>query len=193
MNSKTMSMCSIVCGIFFLALLFTGTHSVSAAGNFKADPVTGCKVWNVDPQPDETFTWTGGCKDGYLDGNGIFQWIVDGKAGSKYEGSFIQGKKQGKGISVFGPTTSSAGDRYEGDYYDGLRHGKGIYLWANGIAYEGDWLNDIMTGKGILTWVSGSRYEGDFWDNKMHGYGVYTYADGRVQRGRFENGKYVGP
>ena len=36
-----------------------------------------------------------------------------------YEGEWIEGKMQGKGVQVF-----ARGDRYEGEYHDGHRNGK---------------------------------------------------------------------
>lgn len=32
-----------------------------------------------------------------------------------------------------------SGDRHEGHYLDGKRQGLGVYLWGNGDKYSGDW------------------------------------------------------
>jgi hypothetical protein len=42
----------------------------------------GCRVWDPNPKPNETVTWTGPCVDGFAEGQGIVQWFQDGKAGS---------------------------------------------------------------------------------------------------------------
>ena len=34
----------------------------------------GCRIVNPFPRADETATWTGGCKDGLVDGTGVLQW-----------------------------------------------------------------------------------------------------------------------
>src|SRR5262245_23521732 len=34
----------------------------------------GCVVWNSDPKPGETATWTGACADGKVSGNGKLTW-----------------------------------------------------------------------------------------------------------------------
>ena len=39
----------------------------------------GCKVANTFPRPGETITWSGKCKEGFADGDGVLQWFLDGK------------------------------------------------------------------------------------------------------------------
>ena len=63
--------------IALLILFVSQISPVWAEGKFQENPATGCKVWNPNPQPGESFTWTGACKDGYLSGHGIFEWIVE--------------------------------------------------------------------------------------------------------------------
>ncbi len=36
----------------------------------------GCLVWNADAQEDETITWTGSCKDGYANGQGVLTYTT---------------------------------------------------------------------------------------------------------------------
>ena len=43
--------------------------------------------------------------------------------GDKYEGQFINGKRQGKGKYIY-----KNGDIYEGDFNQGLKEGKGKYI-----------------------------------------------------------------
>ena len=47
--------------------------------------------------------------------------------------------------------TYENGDKYEGDFLDGKRNGKGIYTWPNGDKYEGDWVDGKRTVKGTFT------------------------------------------
>ena len=75
-----------ILAIALLLLFSLPAVPAAAEGKFQADPVTGCKVWNPNPQPNETFTWSGTCKEGYLSGPGIFEWLVDGKVAERFEG-----------------------------------------------------------------------------------------------------------
>ena len=38
----------------------------------------GCYVWNPNPQPGETVTWTAECADGLADASGSLTWVSDG-------------------------------------------------------------------------------------------------------------------
>lgn len=63
---------------------------------------------------------------------GIYQWIN----GSKYEGQFKEGSRNGNGVWVSN-ITDKQHDRYEGQYKDDKKHGYGIYRWKDGTIYEG--------------------------------------------------------
>jgi len=39
----------------------------------------GCKVANPFPRAGESITWSGPCKNGFADGQGILQWFFNGK------------------------------------------------------------------------------------------------------------------
>lgn len=85
MRGRLLTRSGIVLGITLMLLLFHPVISTEAAeGKFQADPATGCKVWNPNPQPNETFTWTGTCKEGFLSGAGVFEWRVDGKLAERF-------------------------------------------------------------------------------------------------------------
>lgn len=61
---------------------------------------TGCKIWNPAPQPDETVTWSGGCKNGFADGDGTLQWFEQGKPDVRFEGGYQGGKRNGYGVLI---------------------------------------------------------------------------------------------
>ena len=50
--------------------------------------------------------------------------------------------------------------KYEGDYINGKREGKGIYIYNSGDKYEGEYKNDLKDGYGIYTYSNGDVYEG---------------------------------
>ena len=118
-----------------------------------------CKVWNPNPKPGETVTWSGGCIDGQASGSGRLVW----------RGSYGQ-------------------DTYVGQYQGGKRHGRGIFKWFSGARYEGEWRNGRRNGRGTEAWSDGSRYVGDYKNGKPHGYGTYTASDGRVFQGIWSYG-----
>jgi hypothetical protein len=53
-----------------------------------------------------------------------------------------------------GPNTA----RYEGDYLDDKKNGKGLFIWASGNIYKGEYKDDERHGKGEMKWTDGSRY-----------------------------------
>ena len=137
----------------------------------------GCKVWNPLPLHNESVTWSGPCKDGYADGQGVMQWQHDGKLSTRVEATYIGGKATGAGSFV-----SGSGARFEGNFVDGRPSGKGVMTWPNGDRYEGEWIQGERTGVGVLTRANGDRYEGDFVDGKWSGKGVFTAVVGAAMR-----------
>ena len=150
---------------------------------------TGCKVWNAYPEPGETFTWDGPCKDGFVHGNGILEWFLKGKFKVRYEGLVVAGKREGKATMRY-----ADGDRYIGDFVASERTGKGIYYFSNGNRYEGDFVNGRREGQGVFFFANGERYEGAFQSQRFHGQGKFYDAKGNLtHKGRWESGNYVGP
>jgi hypothetical protein len=189
-----------------LALL---TQAAVAADAAWITDANGCKVWDEKPTPNETVTWSGACLDGYASGEGVLQWIVNGKLGSRQEGRFAGGKANGKGthyvqgMVVEGDFVDGAllghvvmtwpgGDRYEGDSVAGGRTGKGVLTRANGDRYDGDFVNGKWSGHGTFTNANGARYEGGWLDNKRSGHGVLLYANGDRYEGDFVDGNSSG-
>ena len=66
--------------------------------------------------------------------------LAEGKGSAKgansYEGDFVKGRPDGKGIYVW-----EDGSRLEGSFKGGKAHGTGIYLSAKGVRYEGQFVN----------------------------------------------------
>src|ERR1700693_4609153 len=80
-----------------------------------------CKVWNPEPQPNESVTWSGPCKDGFASGRGILLWTENGKPDVEFDGEYANGK----------------------------RNGHGVVIAPDGKRIEGEWLNDKpLTGDG---------------------------------------------
>ena len=50
----------------------------------------------------------------------------------------------------------SNGTKYNGQFKDGKKQGKRVFLYNNGDKYEGEWKNDMKNGKGRYTWPKDS-------------------------------------
>jgi hypothetical protein len=194
--------CSCIC-------LVLCAWNQALAGAFLTS-VEGCKVWDSNPAPGETVSWSGACKDGFADGPGIRKWTLSGdRPGSTTEGTFTAGKLEGQGVAKYaggkyegafradspngkGVFTSADGTVYTGDFVDGLRSGKGVTVFPDGKRYEGEFESNYWNGKGVLTWPNGDRYEGDFLRGSQTGKGVLITA-GIRREGDFLDGKPVKP
>ena len=59
-----------------------------------------CKIWNPSPQPNESVTWSGGCKNGLASGKGVLKWTENGKPDAVYDGEYAEGKRNGAGTLI---------------------------------------------------------------------------------------------
>ena len=126
--------------------------------------------------------------------------------GDIYEGKFINGILNGKGIYK----SKNKKTTYIGDYLNSMRHGKGE-LYTENFHYKGDFKNDklegkgkieiynegeyegtfkdnLFEGKGMLKWKNGNYYIGHVSKGKMNGYGEETFLNGNIYKGYFVNG-----
>ena len=184
---------------------------VASAGDWTADPATGCTAWNPNPQPGETITWSGACVDGKASGEGTLTYVQNGAAAQTITcSSFVEGKCSGKqkitladGTTNEGEVSSGSwqgklvvtkpnGDRFEWQFVDGKRDKKGVFSSTDGHRYEGDFDGIKRSGKGVYVWPDGTRYEGDFVDNKRTGKGTLTGSNGFRYEGDFVDGSWSG-
>jgi hypothetical protein len=108
-------------------------------------------------------SFEGGCKDGLAEGQGKASGIATyagrfaaGKKsgqgvkvwpnGDRYEGNFVDDRKEGLGAYTWGPSGPNAAERYSGNYRADQRDGYGIYEWPSGDRYVGEWANDAIIG-----------------------------------------------
>ena len=166
----------------------------------------GCKTDNPNPKLNETISWTGGCKNGYLNGHGTLLWIRDAKPGSRYEGDFVNGELVGRGSMK-----TSEGTLYEGSFISSRLEGSGTVAYTNGTTitgnfangqitgfaiaqyrdgshFEGEWQFGSRSGHGVLQQKSGFRYDGGWLNNRYDGHGVADYPDGSRYEGTFVAG-----
>lgn len=130
----------------------------------------------LDPyySPGVTFTWTGSSKGGKANGQGVATKYVNGKFESKYEGTYRNGIREGKGVF-----THMDGSVKTGTFVNGQLTGKGSLKDENGNSYEGDFINYRMHGNGILRWGNGSTFVG-YMVNDAPYTGKYTSYSGEI-------------
>lgn len=146
-----------------------------------------------------------GCLSGdCLSGQGIFAY----PDGSKYEGSFLNGKFEGSGTFYF-----SNGDKYVGNFKENYPDGEGTrFLKESNSEETGEWKQgefmgnslvtsgkigcisgDCKNGKGTYVYKEGAaKYMGTFQNGMPHGYGICDYANGDRYVGEWQSGAFFG-
>jgi hypothetical protein len=119
-----------------LLLAVSPCHAQDGQGNWIADPKTGCVVWDPSPEPGETVSWSGPCVNGKAQGKGVLQWYVNGKPHDRVEGEYRGGIKNGYAVIAF-----VSGSRFQGTFKDGKAHGEGTRTEKDGQVYSGTWTN----------------------------------------------------
>lgn len=99
---------------FFYIICMFSVQQLHGQTNWTKDIKTGCKVYNPDPQAEETVSWSGDCKDGLADGTGTLIWYASGKEVVRVIAPFSKGIPNGKGKYIL---ASGGGD--EGYFIDG--------------------------------------------------------------------------
>jgi len=107
------------------------------------------------------------------------------KTGEIYEGRFIDGELNGKGIYKDGAIF------YVGEFVNYIKHGKGE-LFNNTEHYVGNFNNNKMDGNGRIEIYEDGVYEGNFNNGEIYGYGVFKYNNGDFYEGEMKNGKMNG-
>ena len=169
-----------ICLVILVALSFP---AFAASPQWIADPRSGCKVWNENPQPNESISWTGGCRGGLALGRGILQWFKNGKADERFDADFRDGRMDGHCIY-----SDPSGDRFDGECRNGRRSGHGVYIFANRNRYDGEFRDDKKDGHGVYAFANGSRYDGYYRNDLRDGHGVFTEPDGTRYDGEWRSG-----
>ena len=108
-------------------------------------------------------------------------------SGATYSGDMVDGKKYGVGKYVF-----SNGDSYEGSYKYNRQNGSGKFSSADGYYEEGKYVNDTLTGYATLKFSKGDRYVGYTKNSFPDGNGIYYFAGGDKFEGIYKDGKRNG-
>ena len=122
-------------------------------------------------------TFEGKFINGELNGKGIFK---NGK--NIYEGDFVNNQRYGKGDL----TTEKY--HYKGEFKNNKLEGQGVIdFFEGGQRYEGTFSGNNINGKGTYKWKNGDIYIGDVKDGKLDGFGKFIFSDGKIYEGEYRN------
>jgi hypothetical protein len=80
----------------------------------------------------------------------------------------MNSKKHGTGIMK-----SSNGNIYDGQWIEGIKNGKGVYYDSTTkVVYSGEWKDGKKNGFGILKFSEKEYYKGTFIKSVKDGYGI---------------------
>ncbi len=85
----------------FLCWMPFALFSQESPGNFLRDAKTGCTVWFKHTFAEDSATWSGGCNQGFAEGEGVMVGYTQGKETSRYVGEMKAGKPDGQGVFTF--------------------------------------------------------------------------------------------
>ncbi|KAJ5074917.1 hypothetical protein M0811_07960 [Anaeramoeba ignava] len=125
--------------------------------------------------------------------------------GTIFEGEYVDGKKEGKGIIKFsigdvlvsfwknglpnGDTvlTDPSGKKYQGMFVDGKREGEGEFIDIDGTIYQGEFKNNMFHGDGTIEFSDGTKFIGTFQFNSREGFGKFIENENCYYEGNWEN------
>ena len=119
----------------------------------------GCHLWNSNPQPEETVTWSGDCDaQGRANGKGksIWRFREDGTWRTSVGEGELRGGKQFIGVGFF---VTPMALWVEGPYVEGKRHGHWIWRLRDGTVWEGPYVDGEFHG----LWVAQRSKERNCW------------------------------
>ncbi len=134
-------------GLVVLCLFVAGALPALAQQKVMiADPTSNCATSNPFPKGNERITWTGGCQNGLLDGDGVLTWYRDDRMTERNEGNFRGGEMHGEATTTF-PDGSSV----VGVYSEGRRNGEFIVIRGDGAYIRALYQNDRLVSERELS------------------------------------------
>ena len=190
--------------------------ALAMSGSARADdapPTIGapdCKVVNRHPMPNERAAWSGGCRDGMADGEGVLELFSGDKLGMRIAGRLRAGVPEGllvldsdlmhihyEGALVAeyfdGPGTLVQPDRVRliARFVKGEPEGDVDAVMPDGEHYHGQWKAWHAEGRGEAILRDGTRITGDFHQGQPDGPVVAVLGDGTL-RGVWKAGRQSG-
>ena len=112
------------------------------------------------------------------------------KSGSKFTGSFLDGKRDGYGTFDY-----SDGRKYSGKFRNDKRHGSGSYYSSDAnLIYSGNYQDDLRYGYGDSFNDGKKQYSGNWRNGEKNGYGTEYFYGGSWYsvKGNFKDGSFDG-
>lgn len=166
---------------------------ITIAGEWVADPISGCMLWSDEPTDGhDTVSWSGECQDGKASGYGVLSWFSTGGLLARYVGVVNTGKVDGIGTLVIRSEQGEGYDQYEAEFVDGEFEGEVMAETANGDRFQGSMKQSLVEGYGSYIGANGDRYDGEFVNGLPEGPGFSEAADGELYKGMFKAGQRHG-
>ncbi|KEP61083.1 UNVERIFIED_CONTAM: MORN repeat-containing protein [Hammondia hammondi] len=84
------------------------------------------------------------------------------------------------------------GDSFEGEFVNGRKEGRGVYTYRNGDKFQGEYKNNKRTGLGRTDYSAGGFYHGNYENGRRSGEGTRRYANGDIYYGQWKDGRHDG-
>lgn len=138
----------------FAVLLGAMASSLVPATERQASDLTGgCRVRDQDPGNRKRFRWAGQCRDGFAQGTGVLEWMIDGRSAGWAEGTLVAGRLEGEAHVEW-----ENGRSFTGTYRHGHASGHGTLTFPGGHRYVGSFKGGRPTGEGEFISSAGTRY-----------------------------------
>lgn len=147
------------------------------------------------PGGDSDWIYDGSWLNGTRQGEGMCTWQHDPIYGTaRYFGEWDNDEPHGKGkLDFWNYDDSDWHPAYEGDFFHGNRTGKGKREYFIGDTYEGDWVNGVRHGHGTYKFTAaGIVYDGEWQDGVIQGVGRCVYANGDAYDGEWFESERAG-
>lgn len=176
---------------YYIGTLKEGKYHFKGSYYFNDDDLTYIGEWQNNKRHgvgnitnrDNTYLYDGEwennkkCGTGYLISNG-----------RKYGGGFYNDLFQGKGELI-----EKEGKRYQGSFIQGKKTGKGKQVLPNGEEYEGLFEDGSYEGNGILTTKDGIKYIGTFIKGNLDGNVEVQFPNNEIHYVVYQNGRNMNP
>ena len=121
------------------------------------------------------------------EGKGTYTYRGENEQVTTYEGTWLDGLKDG-----YGSQTYPDGGRYLGQFKAGVIDGDGSYIYPNGDVYSGSWFDGKKNGTGTYLFKENDSSFKGTWKNGNISVGSWIHKDGTIWDGTFANGRPCG-
>jgi len=121
-----------------------------------------------------------------FNGFGVYTYDIKQADAYKYEGYWVDGKKEGQGKMYLFM------GYYDGNWHDDKRNGTGTFYEKNGTVTKGKWENNVQIAIDSVYNLNSGKFVGKLKDGKKSGKGQLYLTDGTIIEGKFANDELVG-